>query len=545
MTEVPDMLAGDDLQAPAIPASNGHIKRVSVLAPGAHQTPEGFFEQTIPSYCEQVFGALPPETVFARSKLLGTLDGPAGERSFVPLNCEKARILVDRYVRTFRWRRAPKKAKGEEVRHVEEYENCTYDQGRLLLNATNSVPEIVTMTNYPTVIREPDGTCRISPAGPSLSGHYYDEPPRLGGLEDSVELPGGGPEWGQVVRAARAVIDDLLIDFRFETEADRQNFIGLLFTPILRPAIQGPVPLHLITGPQPGLGKTILVERVMGQLLLGRRIPAMRLGATEEERDKRLVSLLLHLGDIIHLDNAEDIDSAVLASFITSNVYEGRRLGSSEILTLPNRTTVVATGNAVRASQEMARRVVPIRLIPMEEQPELRRSFHHPDIDAYIAENRMQILGAFLTGAMLRLYGPGSNGDVDGWPALRRKGSFESWNRCVGSVLITLGYDKHLANQDEWAATADEQSADFHDLVVAWNEQYGRASISATEVFELAQRLELFPALFGRNATPKGLQSSFGRQVLGPLQKRVISGKRVTLDDAHRRRYFLADGPVQ
>jgi hypothetical protein len=52
----------------------------------------------------------------------------------------------------------------------------------------------------------------------------------------------------------------LVHDFPFVADADLVNYFGLLLTPLLRPAISGPVPLVGINAPQQGSGKSLLAE---------------------------------------------------------------------------------------------------------------------------------------------------------------------------------------------------------------------------------------------------------------------------------------------
>ena len=59
------------------------------------------------------------------------------------------------------------------------------------------------------------------------------------------------------VKKARNLLNEVIIDFPFVTEADFTNMVALMLTPFIRPAILGPVPLAIISAPQAGSGKTL------------------------------------------------------------------------------------------------------------------------------------------------------------------------------------------------------------------------------------------------------------------------------------------------
>src|SRR5439155_25639281 len=56
--------------------------------------------------------------------------------------------------------------------------------------------------------------------------------------------------------AAIDALRDIVVDFPFVDAASRTNTLGLILTPILRPAIPGEVPLALVDKPKSGTGAT-------------------------------------------------------------------------------------------------------------------------------------------------------------------------------------------------------------------------------------------------------------------------------------------------
>lgn len=180
---------------------------------------------------------------------------------------------------------------------------------------------------------------------------YYDEPESLRGLKPDPSR-------------ARDILEDLIVDFPFRDEASRQNFYGLLLTPIVRPMLRGHTPMHLVGASLPRTGKSLLTEQVLGGLLYGRATPARQLVGDEGEVEKRILAMLLCGETIINLDNLKEyLDSPSLAMLLTAETFGGRVLGLSVDAMVKNILTIVATGNNVRATGEIAKRIVPIVLL--------------------------------------------------------------------------------------------------------------------------------------------------------------------------------------
>ena len=72
------------------------------------------------------------------------------------------------------------------------------------------------------------------------------------------------PDGEEGKRFVREYLEDLVADFPFADAASRQNLFGLLLTPIVRPALDGNVPVHLAEAALERTGKTKLLEHVVG-----------------------------------------------------------------------------------------------------------------------------------------------------------------------------------------------------------------------------------------------------------------------------------------
>lgn len=473
---------------PAVATADQSAAPHVVLIPGSHVDAAGIFlEIGTDDFASSVIAALPLGAIYRRSSIVGRVVGPQGARQFQSLTPSACRLVVDACCNVSKWV-ASKKSDDQSLIFL----SCSSDLACLVLAAAATdprIPEIALMTSYPVVTKH-----GISPAGFS-HGVYYDEP---------IELTGLVPD----ARNARAILDDLVVDFPFATEADRQNFYGLLLTPILRPLTRN-APLHLVMASRPRTGKTKLIDEVLGGIILGASTPALQLSGSDEERDKRVLSALIRGDTIRHLDNVRDyLDSAVLASLLTAPVYSGRILSRSELVDLPNTLTLVASGNNIRATKEIVDRSVPIILQPATSDPSTRADFRHPELPRYVAENRRAVFAALL-GLVTEWQAAGSR------PGPHRLGGFEEWARIVGGVLAHAGMIDWHGNAREWRREADPDGSDMDALLDLWWRETRGSSRQAKEIAKLAEEAGLFPKCW-LAPTDRGRHTSFARTVLCP-----------------------------
>ena len=172
------------------------------------------------------------------------------------------------------------------------------------------------------------------------------------------------------------LVEDLLVDFPFADDASLAHALCLLLQPFVRLLIDGPTPLFLIDAPARGTGKGLLAD-VASIVATGHQAHVMALPRNEDEVEKRITSILLAGSPLVLLDNVQALRSTSLSAALTTTRWRGRLLGKSQIVEAPNTTTWLATGNNVALSDEMARRIVPIRLDARVERPEERTGWHH------------------------------------------------------------------------------------------------------------------------------------------------------------------------
>jgi putative DNA primase/helicase len=292
------------------------------------------------------------------------------------------------------------------------------------------------------------------------------------------------PNLQQIATARSLLLDNLLGDFPFVGEAERAHALALLLLPFVRPMIVGPTPLHMIEKPAPGTGATLMVD-VISIIATGAGTSVMVEGRDEDEWRKRLTAKLREIPSILLIDNLRrQLDASSVAAALTAPFWEDRVLGKSEMTRFPIRCVWIATGNNPQFSNEIARRMVRIRLDPHEDQPWLREGFRHPNLLAWVWQNRARLVAACLTLGRAWI--------AAGRPRHQKTiGSFEGWAEVMGGILEVADVPGFLGNLEEMYERADAEGAAWRGFVAQWWERFGTAEVGVADLFELAQQSEL------------------------------------------------------
>jgi hypothetical protein len=273
-----------------------------------------------------------------------------------------------------------------------------------------------------------------------------------------------------------ALIEEALCDFPWDSTADRANAWALLITPFIR-AIVGQVPLSLIDAPEPGTGKGLLVK-VAAIITMGRAGALMAWPSTDEELEKKVTAALMSGSTMMIFDNVEGvIKSPTLAAVLTADTWQGRILGRSEMITVPNRATWAATGNNIDVGGDLARRCYRIRLDARQAQPWLRTGFKHPDLAGWALEHRGDLLHAICT--IIRSWWVAGQPMATTLPAM---GDYARWVRTVGGILDHAGIKDFLGNLADFHASADREASAWEAFLAAWHDQIGEEPVTVGEL---------------------------------------------------------------
>lgn len=330
--------------------------------------------------------------------------------------------------------------------------------------------------------------------------------------------------------------NDLIVDFPFETQADRANCFAAAIMPIL--SVRIPItPLALFGKPAPRTGATLLAE-VISIIANGRTPTKMQLSKDADETGKELTSGLQNNSGILLWDNLTgQIDNPIWAQYLTGEDFGKRKLYHDDAHYRISRVGVVdfATANNLSLSTELVKRSFSIRLNARMAEPGERSGFKHPNLAQYARQNRARILSAIcsIVQHWIDAGMPAHNGpDV--------MGGFEQWRITTASILNHAGIDGFLGNSAifvDQAVHIDEQWITF--LNTWWDTHHDNA-VTTNQLHELCEPPGGHPLIHLKGKTPPGRTRSLSRQ-LGENQdsvRRISTGDEVTITRLEKKRGY-------
>lgn len=251
---------------------------------------------------------------------------------------------------------------------------------------------------------------------------------------------------------------------------DESAFLTGLLTAVCRPSL-ALAPGFIIRAPQfsgAGTGKGQLV-RAIARIAYDIAPNPFTSSGDRSELDKRLTAALVEAQPLIFIDNvnAEVLRSNLLAQIVTENPCSIRPFReNTKLVHIPTNAFLAITGNALRVSEDLARRFLIVDLDAGCEDPELR-SFTH-EFAATIQSRRRELLGAALT-----IWRWGRRNDTKrGLPL----GSFEQWSRWCRDPLIALGCTDPVRRIGD-IKRDDPRRAQLVEFFALWHDLYGDRAV--------------------------------------------------------------------
>ncbi len=329
-----------------------------------------------------------------------------------------------------------------------------------------------------TPILRADGSVWQTPGYDDVTGVLFEPLP-------GVEFPHIRPRVSaEDARSALTQLLEVVCDFRFEAQEHQAAWIAALLTPLARFAFAGPTPLFLIDANVRGAGKGLLAQTV-GQIVLGREMPVSSYAHDADEMRKKVTTLALAGDRMVLLDNlAGGFGNDALDRALTTTRWKDRILGKSAQVDLPLLAVWYATGNNVQVGADTARRIIHLRLDVLEERPEDRTGYRHPDLISWVKRERGRLLTAALTilSAFIRAGLPDQH--------LTPFGSFEGWSRLVRQAVVWIGLPDPCLTRVRLAESADATADALKQLIDAWR-QYDPVHVGIVIAEALAK---LYPA---------------------------------------------------
>ena len=248
-------------------------------------------------------------------------------------------------------------------------------------------------------------------------------------------------------------------------------------------------------------------------ILSGAGVSVMTEGRDDEEWRKRITAKLRQIPAMVLIDNLRrELDSSAVAAALTAPFWEDRVLGVSEMIRLPIRCVWIATGNNPSFSNEMARRLIRIRLDARVDQPWRRDGFRHPDLMGWVRANRGKLVAACLTLCRAWI--------VAGRPhGARSIGSYEDWAHTLGGVLEVAGVESFLGNLAEAMETSDKEGAAWRTFLQVWWDRFGTAEVGVSDLFDLTAKSD--PAIDVGEGSSRAQRTKFG-SALVKMRDRVF-----------------------
>jgi hypothetical protein len=392
------------------------------------------------------------------------------------------------------------------------------------------LPALAGIARAPILRR--DGTICTTPGYDNTSRLFYSPDPTLK-LTPIPEYP-----CGEEVHACVDLLLQVINEFPFVDNASRANALAILFSILMRPVIDGHVPLAIVDAPMQGTGKTLLVSSLAGIAVGNVSSESIPSKENEDEWRKKITSVLMTASPFVLLDNIPDnttLNSAPLAAALTSADWSDRVLGRSQAIRLPSRVVWVATGNNLRVAGDMPRRSYSIRLDANAERPWERTGFAIKGLAGYISTNRGNLLSAALT--IIRAWYTNGQPKASTPPL----GSFEEWSETIGSVLAFAGIDGFLSNLEQTQTVQDEDTQQWTAFFDAWWERFGNRMLTADDVCNVVMprpnepveyideplaRALPEPLIVNRDRGEGAFKRSLGRH-LSRLRGRVFSGRKL------------------
>ena len=384
------------------------------------------------------------------------------------------------------------------LKAVLEDENCgEYVQH---LDAVSRVP-----------ILEPDGsvqhiegysyrTRRYHIIDDTLVALYETRPPNRAQAEDAL-------------KCLLALIEDTPFE---DQERGRSCWVAYVLA-IFSRHLYSRSPLFLFDGNEPGGGKTILMT-MGGAIHSGKWGPVNNLPSSEEEFEKRIPQFFNRSEPFVLFDEVRHLNGAGLKSVLTSEMMQGRVLGTNKLFHVKNTKVLAATGNNVGLEGDMRRRTIRIGVM----KPPTQVQYRIRDIESHVLDNRNDLFSAAITILQWALTTKEARPDIPVFP------SFEEFSRLVREPLVLLGMpDPYIANDESVHTDADdtkEAVADFVDALFALGTEFKGSDI-AEYLNDQSEPLWAYRGLFwAKSSAP--LDSRTVGKVLGQhLNKHLPNGK--------------------
>ena len=331
-------------------------------------------------------------------------------------------------------------------------------------------------------------------------------------------------------RAACEALLEVICDMPFTRPEHRLGWLAAMITPAARFAYHGPAPLFAFDANAAGSGKSLAADTI-GYVHTGDRLPRTSFPADDEEMRKRITSIALAGEPLVLLDNINrPLGGAALDAALTATSWSDRILGRSEMTgSIPLTTVWFATGNNLVLADDTPRRTLHMRIDCLQEDPEARKDFKHPNLLEWVRQERGRLAVAVTT--ILRAYHLAGRPDQ----SLPEWGSYEAWSRLVRHAIVWCGYDDPAKSRLEFKRSLDRDATELQLFMAAWDEvDPQHRGVTTSNALKAAgphhEAMNAIAAVFSKPGEPANVRT-IGMK-LHHMQGRVCGGRRFVRTDS-------------
>ena len=277
----------------------------------------------------------------------------------------------------------------------------------------------------------------------------------------------------EAIERIRAVFDQ----FPWKEPASESAFLSHILAEASRLAIDC-CPIYFYDAPSAGTGKGLLQE--MAARIVHGSNPAIRPWVSDGDEIRKSLYASLLAGDrSLWFDNVPTglkIRSPELCAFLTSETWKDRKLGESETLGVPNKCVLVASGNNITPTGDIARRSLVVRMDANTERLK-ERVFKIPEgtMRPYVMAHRPQMLVDALT--VIKAFHAAK--DIGPMPVALQ--SFGQWSHFCRNPLIWLGFADPVVTQKE----ADDENTSVGNIFETLLSHFGDREFTGNDVSRL------------------------------------------------------------
>ena len=375
-------------------------------------------------------------------------------------------FLTETFTRVCVWEKWDARSQGWRRANAPEQIASTY----LARAGQWRLPRLWDVISAPTL--RPDGSVLQRPGYDEKTCIYYDP---CGVTFPAVpENPSESD-----AREAFSLLTNAFASFPFETDADRAVALSLVLTSVVRRGLPS-APMGVITAPVPSSGKTLFAD-CLSILATGAPAPAMAFAETDEEAKKTALAVLLEGDPVVLIDNVDrPLSGDWLCTVLTSETYKQRMLGRTEMVSVPTRTLILATGNHVQVVGDLRSRTLVCRIDPRVEYPE-RRTFSY-DLRTWMMQNRPLLVAAALT--VMRAFVATGQKPLD---FVQSWGRFERWTDAVRAPLVWMDCEDPCASLRTIEAE-DPTRGEHLRIIELWHAVFENTPKTARQVIHFLSR---------------------------------------------------------